>query len=95
MFSEMSMLFPKRSSNFKLSVTSDPVLITNVPVKMYIIRNMTPDVRVYIGSDTNVDASTGMPILGGEVMYFNTAASLYACISPNDDAADLRIQILS
>ena len=56
---------------------------------------MTPDVRVYIGSDINVDASTGMPILGGEVMYFNTAASLYACISPNDDAADLRVQILS
>lgn len=95
MYDQMSMLFPKVAKNFSLAVSQDPVLLTNVPVKQYIIRNMTPGVIVYIGSDTELDANVGMPILGGEVMYFNTSAKLYAVVGINDDYVDLRIMTLS
>jgi len=74
----MSNLFPKVGEFFSVQVPTDsPIQLTDKPRKMYILRNLSEDARIYIGTNDSVTVHTGMPLLPGEVMYFNTASDLW------------------
>ena len=98
----MSFLFPIVGNYNKIVVTNVPVLITDIPRKMYLLRNFSQDANIYIGFDGNVSRDNGFPILPGETIYLNTAADLYAVSEyvatqgDNDNSEiDLRFMILS
>jgi hypothetical protein len=93
---DMANLFPKVGNNINMNVQTEPMKITNIPRKMYTIRNFTPGATLYVGFTAEVDASTGFPVLGGEVVYLNTAADLYLVSDQDEDNyCDSRIMIMS
>ena len=99
----MSNLFPKTGEYFNLNVPGDaPIKITDVPRKMYILRNLSEDARIYIGTNNLVTTANGMAILPGEVVYLNTASDIWAisdyigfATSDSESYPDLRIMIFN
>jgi len=98
----MSFLFPIVGNYNKINITNEPVLITNIPRKMYLLRNFSQDANIYLGFDENVSPDNGFPILPGETIYLNTAADVYATAeyvssqgNDVDTKIDLRFMILS
>jgi len=98
----MSFLFPIVGNYNKIVVTDEPVLVTNIPRKMYVLRNFSQDANIYVGFDENVSPDNGFPILPGEVLYLNTAADLYvvgeyvaSTGTDNNTTIELRYMIFS
>jgi len=93
---DMSNLFPKIGTNVNFNLQNAPRKVTSIPRKMYTIRNYTPGATVFVGYTPEVDISSGFPILGGEVIYLNTAADLYILSDQiGEDFCDVRIMVLS
>jgi len=92
----MSHLFPKIGTNVSLKINNTPTYVTDIPRKMYVIRNYSHTTDLYVGYNDAVDENNGFPVLPGEVIYLNFSGDLWLVAgSQSAEEIDARIMLMS
>jgi len=83
-------------TNVALQIDSTPALVTDIPRKMYVIRNYSHTTDLYVGYNDSVDEENGFPILPGEVVYLNFSGDIWVVAgSQSSEVIDARIMLMS